>query len=203
MTAVSVGGTEGEDGHVTAWPPNPYQQPPYQQPQKKPRPSAWWFVLGAGLMAAGMAALVLLFALVFREMFTTDASLRADGDAHEVTVETDGDRMLWADTEDDDPQCTVTDTASGEEIPLSSPDGDFQRNRQTGFATFDPGSGSLSITCDGNGEEVEIGPAPSIGGLVGGILAAILIPMLLGGSGFVIVLVTGILWATRPARQKA
>ena len=199
--AVSGDGPAGKDDRMTAWPPNPYQPPP-PPPPKKPRPRGWWFVLGAGLMVVAVAVAVLLFALVFKALFTTDASLRADGQAHEVTVPADGDRMLWADTLDGEPDCRVTDTETGEEIPLSSPSGEFQRNEQTGFARFDPGSGRLSVTCAGNGEQVEIGPSPSIGGLVGGVLAAILIPMLLGTAGFIVVLVTGILWATRPPRPK-
>ncbi|RYP84603.1 hypothetical protein EKO23_15170 [Nocardioides guangzhouensis] len=188
---------------MTAWHPNPYQPPSPPPPKKKPRPSGWWFVLGGGLMVAALAVAVLLFALLFKGLFTTDASLRADGQAHEVTVPTDGDRMLWADTLDGEPDCRVTDTETGDEIPLSSPSGEFQRNEQTGFARLHPGSGRLSVTCAGSGEQVEIGPAPSLGGLVGGVLAAILVPMLLGSAGFVVVLVTGILWATRPARPKA
>jgi hypothetical protein len=193
-----------EDGAVSSYPPNPYQQPPYPQPPpKKPRPSGWWFVLGGGLMVAAVAVAVLLFALVFKEMFTTDASLRADGRPHQVSVPTDGDRMLWADTLEGEPDCVVVDTATREQLTLSSPSGEFQRNDQTGFARFDPGSGDLTILCRGDGERVEVGPAPSVGGLVGGVLAAILIPMLLGSVGFIVVLVTGILWATRPARPQA
>ena len=69
--------------------------------------------------------------------------------------------------------------------------------------TFDPGSGNLDITCAGEpGTEIEIGPAPSLTGLVGGILAAVGIPLLLGGAGFLIVVITGILFATRPPRPR-
>ena len=52
------------------------------------------------------------------------------------------------------------------------------------------------------GSTVDVGPSPSVAGLVGGILAAVLAPLLLGGAGFVVVLVTGVLWSTRPPRQR-
>ena len=184
---------------MTAWPP----PPPPQRPPQKPRPSGWWFVVGGGLMLVGLVVGVTAFVLLFRGLLTTDASVPVDGEGHRVSVPTDGDRLLWADTEAQRPQCTVTDRESGREIPLETPHGDFERNEQTAVRSFDSGSGDLDITCDGDPDtEVEIGPAPSIRSFVGGILAAVLAPLLLGGAGFVIVLVTGVLWSTRPARPK-
>ena len=49
---------------------------------------------------------------------------------------------------------------------------------------------------------MDIGPAPDITIFVGGILVAVLVPLLLGGAGFVIVVVTGVLFSTRPSRPK-
>lgn len=184
---------------MTAWPP----PPPPQRPQQKPRPSVWWFVVGGGLMAIGLAVGVTAFVLLFRGLLTTDASVPADGESHRVSVPTDGDRLLWVDTLAPRPQCVVTDRESGREIPLGATNGDFERNEQTAVRSFDSGSGDLDITCEGEpGTEVEIGPAPSIASFVGGILAAVLAPLLLGGAGFVVLLVTGVLWSTRPARPR-
>ena len=182
---------------MTSWPP----PPPTHQPPQKARPSGWWFVVGGGLMLVGLVIGVTAFVLLFRGIMTTDASLPVDGARHRVHVPTDGDRMLWADTDAQRPACTVVDHASGEEIGLEPTNGDFERNDQTATNRFDPGSGDLDITCEGDtGSAVDIGPSPSIGGLVGGILAAVLAPLLLGGLGFVVVLVTGVLWSSRPPR---
>jgi hypothetical protein len=182
----------GQDGDMTAWPPNPPQPPP----PSKPRPSGWWFVLGGGLMIAAAVVGVVLFVLIFKSLMETDATVAADGEPHRVTVPTDGERMLWGEP---GTSCSVTD--GGEDVLLSSPNGSFTRNEQEGLDTFDPGSGSLEVTCQGGGS-VDIGPAPSVAGLVGGIFAAVLVPMFLGGSGFLVVLVTGILFLTRPPRPR-
>ncbi len=75
---------------------------------------------------------------------------------------------------------------------------------------FDPGSGRLEVTCSpfngprgvAGGDTVLIGPMPRIGSYVVGILVAILVPGLLGLAGFVVLLVTGILWSTRQPRPR-
>ena len=181
---------------MTSWPAPP-------APPQKTRPSGWWFVVGGALMAAGLAIGVTAFVLLFRGIMTTDASLPVDGARHRVSVPTDGDRMLWADAEGQRPECTVVDRGTGEEIGLEPTNGDFERNDQKAINRFDPGSGDLDITCEGDtGSTVDVGPSPSVAGLVGGILAAVLAPLLLGGAGFVVVLVTGVLWSTRPPRQR-
>ena len=181
---------------MTAWPP-----PPPLPAAAEARPSGWWFVVGGGLMLVGLAVGVTAFVLLFRGIMTTDASVPVDGDSHRVSVPTDGDRMIWADTRAQRPQCKVTDRESGQEIPLEPTSGNFERNEQTAVRSFDSGSGDLDVTCEGDpATAVEIGPAPGIPSFVGGILAAVLAPLLLGGAGFVIVLVTGVLWSTRPAR---
>ncbi|MET1059464.1 MAG: hypothetical protein ABWX84_07690 [Nocardioides sp.] len=183
---------------MTAWPP-----PPPQQQQQKPRPSRWWFAVGGGLMLFAAAVGVAAWVLLFRGLMQTDTSVPVDGRSHQVTVPTDGDRMVWADTLAERPQCTVTDRESGQEIPLKATNGTFERNEQTAVRSFAPGSGTLDVTCEGDpSTEVEIGPAPDITAFVGGVLVGVLVPLLLGGTGFVIVLVTGVLWTTRPPRPR-
>ena len=185
---------------MTAWPAPPS---PYRPPPGKPRPSGWWFVVGGGLMLVGLAIGATAFVLIFRGFMTTDASLPVDGARHRVSVPTDGDRMIWAETGAQPPECRVTDRTSGEEIALQPTNGDFDRNDQTAIARFDPGSGDLDVTCEGDDETaVDIGPSPGTAGLVGGILVAVLAPLLLGSLGFVVVVVTGVLWSSRPPRPK-
>jgi len=184
---------------MSAWPPPP---PPQPAPQK-PRPSGWWFVVGGGLVLIGVAVGVTAFVLIFRGLMQTDASVPVDGQSHRVSVPTDGDRMIWADTLAQRPRCRVIDHASGAEIPLEPTNGDFERNDQTAVRSFPPGSGDLDITCTGDPDtEIEIGPGTSITEFVGGVVAAIAAPLLLGGTGFLILLVTGVLWSTRPRRPE-
>jgi hypothetical protein len=154
-------------------------------------------------MLVGLVVGVTLFVMIFRGILETDTSVPVDGESHTVSVPTDGDRMIWAETLGERPQCTVIDRSSGQEVRLEATNGDFERNEQIGVRTFDPGSGDLDITCTGEpGTEIEVGPAPSITGLVGGIVAAVGIPLLVGGSGFLIVVITGILFVSRPPRPR-
>ncbi|KQW53537.1 hypothetical protein ASC77_04490 [Nocardioides sp. Root1257] len=186
--------------------PVPSGYPPGQPPiPQKYRPSAWWFVLGGGLVVAALLAGIGLFVWTLSAFFQTDASLPADGAAHQVGVGTDGDRLLWRDSAVFDPGCVVVDDATGQEIDLrpvtSQMTKDFGEGEWTAAYRFDPGSGSLEVTCTAGGG-VQIGPAPSVAGFVGGIIATIAVPSLLGLFGLATLIVTGIMWASRPARPK-
>jgi hypothetical protein len=207
--------------------PVPPGQPPGQpwgQPLGQPpryRPSWVWFLVGAGLIVVGLAAGAALFIWTLAAFFTTDARLPADGRPHTVTVDTDGDRMLWRDEDVFDPGCRIVDTATGEEIRLrpvtSQLSRDFGGGGNVAAYRFDPGSGELEVTCavqppdtaDDDPDwtmgwgDVEIGPAPSVGGFVGGLIATVAVPSLFGLFGLATLVVTGVLWATRPARPKS
>ncbi len=192
--------------------PVPSGYPPGTPPlPPKKRPSGWWFVVGGVLIAAAVAAAVGLFIWTISGLFQTDATVLVDGQSHAVEVPTDGDRMLWIDQTMTTPRCRVVDAATDRKIPLRPVSGEFQRSNGSagdwlGLWRFDPGSGRLEVTCIGAlsrpTASVEIGPAPRIGTFVGGILATIFIPLFLGLAGLAILIVTGILFATRPARPK-
>lgn len=185
--------------------------PPYdaRSGERRRRPSGWWFVVGGVLVAVAIGTFLALFVWTLSGFLKTDATVEADGRPHEVTVPTDRDRMMWFDETVTYPDCRVVDLRSGEEIRLRSVSGDFRRNNGTagdmvGVHQFDPGSGRLEVTCDGvSGRTfVDIGPAPAVGGFVAGLLATILVPLLLGGSGVVVLIVTGVLFATgRPRKE--
>lgn len=185
--------------------PVPSGYPPGQPPlPKRPRPSGWWFVVGSVLVVGAVAVAVGLFVWTLSGFLDTDARVAADGRPHRVTVDTDGDRMLWF--EDGSAQaCQITDRDTGEQLDLRHVDATYTRSDSDGdwrgFARFDPGSGDLEVTCTPRGS-VLIGAAPRIGSFVAGLLATILVPMVLGMSGLAILIVTGILFATRPARPK-
>lgn len=200
--------------------PVPSGYPPGQPPlPPKYRPSGWWFAVGAGLLVAALAAGIGLFVWTLAAFFSTDATVEADGQPHHVTVATDGDRMLWRDDDVFDPDCTIVDLATGDEVDLrpvtSQFTKDFGEGEWTAAYRFDPGSGRLEVTCGlgdpdtgadwqmGWGQKVQIGPAPSIGGFVGGLIATIAVPSLLGLFGLATLIVTGVLWSTRSARPRA
>jgi hypothetical protein len=208
--------------------PVPSGYPPGHPPlPPKDRPSGWWFVVGAGLIVLALGAGVGLFIWTLSAFFQTDATVPADGQTHQITVDTDGQRMLWRDDDIFDPGCAVVDLGTGNRIELrpvtSQFTKDFGEGEWTAAYRFDPGTGRLAVTCaaapsiddgslddgsldDGSlddGGEVQIGPAPSIGGFVGGLIATIAIPSLLGLFGLAVLIVNGILWSTRPARPRA
>jgi hypothetical protein len=163
-----------------------------------------WFAVGGLLVLAGVVAGIVLFIRVFDSgFFDIEASIPADGQAHLVTVGTDGDRYLW------EPQygsadCTVRDADTGGTITLEPVDGTFTREINAdawqALFRFDPGSGRLSVTCSSDAGPAEIGPALDVGGFVGGIVLAIVVPLLLGGLGLAVLVAVAILWVTRSRR---
>ena len=129
----------------------------------KPRPSAVWFGVGGLLVVAGVVVGVVLFVRIFSAGFlSVAATVPADGLAHEVTVDTDGDRFLW-EPENGRADCVVRDAETGGTVTLEPVDGTFTRSGGSGawqaLARFDPGSGRLSVSCAPEGGPAQIGPA--------------------------------------------
>ena len=160
-----------------------------------------------------MVAVALAFALVIWLVVAflgSDATVRADGQAHQVSVGTDGDRMLWL---DDDTTCSVVDRATGDPITLRPVRGYFERpdsnSDLVGLYKFDPGSGDLEVTCvqaahsrDDDDDLVLIGPVLKFETIGLAVLLVIVIPGILGLAGLIVLIVTGILFATRDPRPK-
>jgi hypothetical protein len=179
-------------------------------PPEKVRPSWWWFVLGGGLLVAAVASGIGLFVWTLSSFLATDVSVPADGAAHTVDVGTDGDRMLWFDERYDEPTCSLADAGTREPVAgLRGPSGEFRRSTGGeswhGAYVFEPGSGRVEVTCtavETAPVEVEIGPAPSLGSFGIGLLLTIVVPLVLGGAGLVVLLVTGILWSSRRTTRR-
>ncbi len=176
--------------------------PPPPAPRRR-RPSGWWFALGGTLLVAALVTFVALFAWTLAGFLDTDATVRADGQPTTVRLEGDDRRMLWLD-DDLDQSCDLVDPATGQPVATRPVSGSFTRadgaEEWTGLLTFAPGSGTVEVTCVGAGS-VLVGPAPAIGSFVGGLLATILVPLFLGGCGLVVLIVTGVLFATGRPRQ--
>lgn len=174
---------------------------------EKVRPSGWWFVLGGGLLVAAVASGVGLFVWTLASLFATDVTVPVDATSHQVSVPTDRDRMLWYDADASGTDCTVTDRSTGDPVALRDVSARFSRSdgdgEKVGTWRFDPGSGSLEITCGPqDGRSVDVGPAPSLSGFGLGLAATIGVPLVLGGLGLVVLLVTGILWSTRATTRR-
>ncbi|RYJ02171.1 MAG: hypothetical protein EON52_20110 [Actinomycetales bacterium] len=188
--------------------PQPPPQPPPQQ--TKYRPSAGWFVGGIALILLAVVAGIGIFVWLLSGFLSSDATLRADGAPHRVSVGTDGDRVLWF--EDIDTQCDITDLESGDPVELRTMGGSLERSDPegdlAGLYRFSPGSGDLEVTCFspfsemGEGGVVLIGPMPQIDNIVLGVLLVIGVPGLLGLAGLVMLIWTGVLWSLRDARPK-
>ncbi|GAB2450202.1 hypothetical protein GCM10027062_34260 [Nocardioides hungaricus] len=165
---------------------------------------------GIALIVVAVVVAVGIFVWLLAGFLDTDATVRADGEPRQVSVGTDGDRMLWLD--DQTTSCRIVDGETGAKIPVRTVTGSFERSDSNGdlvgLYRFSPGSGSLEVTCTsslagiGPAPVVLIGPMPQIGNFVVGILLAILIPGLLGLAGLVMLIVTGILWSVRDPRPK-
>ena len=184
-------------------PPGP---PPYAvaPPLRRTRPNGWWFVVGGALVVVGVVAGVVLFLSTLSGFLATDARFEAGG-TQEIEVPTDGERMLWVEP-GSSKRCRVVDLDTGRPVATHPVGGDLRRSDPSGewvgTLRFDPGSGRLSVTCPHAVGEVLVGPAPSVGGFVGGLLLTVLVPLVLGGAGLVVLVLTGVLWATRPPRVR-
>jgi hypothetical protein len=169
------------------------------------RPSAWWFLVAGLMMLAGVAIGVLLIVQAVRAFVDTDATIQPDGETHSIVVDTAQDRMVWIDAFDQ-PVCTIVDAETGDEVQQEGlSNAEYTKSsgsrEWTGDTTFDPGSGRLEVTCEESGGPIQIGPAVEFGAFFGGLAAGILIPLVLGGGGFVLLILIGVLFATGRPRN--
>jgi hypothetical protein len=190
-------------------PPPPYGggwTPPPPKARRR-RPSAWWFALGGAFIAASIASVavgLVFFLSSVTGFLQVDATVANDGRPHDVSVPTDGRRMLWADGGVAD--CEIVDTETGSAVTTSTVTGSFERSDSSGdwigVARFDPGSGHLEVTCTAAGGRVQIGPAPKIAHFVLGLVVLVFVPVILGLIGLVALIITGVLWATGRPRHE-
>jgi len=140
-----------------------------------------------------------------------DTVVALDGQPHHVTLSRGERGYLWRGLGvDADPSCAVTDDMTGRPVRISTSRSATKSDRDDSFeafGTFDAGSGNLTVTCaPPNGgssfDSITVGPDPHIGRSVAVIMATIFVPGLLGLAGVVALIVTAVLWFTRPPRQK-
>ena len=157
-------------------------------------------------MLVVLAAVVFVGMLVWnvQDLAHLDARVPADGEAHTVTVATDGDRMLLADRATTRRPCKVTDPG-GREVQQHDLLGDLTVTRDgrewSGLTRFAPGDGRIVVTCPATrgspAGEVLIARAVSPGSIVLRLVGVVLLPMILGGLGLLWACVLGVLIPTR------
>ncbi len=176
--------------------------PPYGAPPKKPRPRAVWFVVGGVLLA--LAPIIFVGALfsVLRPLTQEDAVFGVDETPVQVDLPAHEERAVFFEDLSGG-QCNAVD-GTGAAIDFRSVTGDFTYNEWTAAARFDTGDGDVTFTCQGatGSEQVRIAQLPSTGTFVAGLLVGVLAPIILGLVGLLILVITGVLWATRPPRNQ-
>jgi hypothetical protein len=185
------------DGVSTSYPgSSPYAvQPPL--PVKR-RPRAWWFALGIVLMLASAVVFGLSVARFVHSVAHTDAEFQSIG-RHHVSVPAHVRRGLFRSETDPRPLCRAED-GTGARIRFEHVQDHFTLNGWIAVDTFDTGDGQLTFTC-GQGptlvSDVRIGEVPTGGDFARLGLVGIVLPLVLGLVGFLVLLITTILWFTR------
>ena len=177
--------------------PPPYAAPP---PQKY-RPRARWFVVGGVLVVLAIGLLVASVFAVLRPLAHEDAAFAAD-QPQTVQLPAHTDRALFTDA--DTMACTATD-GSGADLAMSHVDGDFSYNQWNAVYRFDTGDGEVTVDCSGSdpGSHVRVGQVPSTGMFVGVLAVGVIGSLLLGLACLVVLIVTTVLFVSRPARPRA
>lgn len=177
---------------------------PVTHPPAHPRyrPRVRWFVIGGVLLLLAPVVFAGTLFTVLGPLFREDGVVPADGEAHVVEV-AGGERRALFTSGGATVDCSVVD-GSGADLALSGVGGEFTVNEWQAVATFPTGDGTLTLTCDGAGPvgDVRVGELPSTAVLVGGLAVGILVPLVLGTLGLVVLVVTGVRWATRPPRPR-
>jgi hypothetical protein len=178
--------------------PHSEYRPPNAPPVtvSKPRPSAAWFAVGGAMMVVATIVFVIAVVGLVRSIAHTDAEFASTG-THQVTLPASTQRAVFVVRGQPTAACTAVD-GSGASVDFRRPSEEFTYNDWVAVRVFDTGDGQLTFTC-GPGRVGEIRIARDLGG---GDIArlgffGILFPFALGGAGFVVVVITTILWFTR------
>jgi hypothetical protein len=199
---------EVPEGQPSAQPPPgwPYGDPPPpgvppsgatgDEAPRKPKPSRWWYVVGVGLIVAGVVAMVVFILLAVYQgatAFKDGTEVTVPGQAR-VDLPADAERMLYA-RPGADPACTLTD-ADGTDLPLDPTSGSvsisINGDEWVGVGTFPTGSGHVDLTCSGDSGTVRIGKVFGGASFVVTILLAVFTPIVLGFAGAIVLSVTGV-----------
>jgi len=174
-------------------PHSAYPGTPSSQPTgPKPRPSAAWFAVGGALLLVAAIFFGVSVGRLVHRLGHADAEFSGPG-VHRVTLTPQVERAVFVQGRY---RCQAVD-GTGATVRFVRPDGSATYGSWHWLATFQTGDGNLTFRCHGAHGSTRITALPSIGMIFSTLLLGILIPLLLGGLGFVVLLVTAILWITR------
>jgi hypothetical protein len=173
--------------------PSPY---PAMVPPAKKRPSLAWFAVGTVLVVIAAVLFGLAVARFVRDIAHADAVFHASG-THQVTLPANAERGLFVREGRPLPRCQVSD-GSGSPLQFRRPGEQFTYGDWIAVREFTTGDGNLTFTCPGGGRgQIRIAEVPSGSDFARLGLLGVLLPLGLGGAGFVVLLVTAILWFSR------
>jgi hypothetical protein len=176
--------------------PHSEYRSPYPPPAAaKDRPSAAWFAVGGVLLVVAAIVFGIGIARFVRTIAHTDAQFSGGG-VHQVSVPAHTQRAVFVVGDQVAPRCVARD-GSGTPVQFRRPNDRFTYQDWIAVRVFDTGDGHLIFTCAGRGGDVRIAQVPSGGDLASLGFLGILFPLALGGVGFLILLVTTILWISR------
>jgi hypothetical protein len=180
-------------------PPSAYPSPYQPQPAAKRRPSWVWFLVGGIFMFAGAVLAVVTLAQFGIDVDRDDALFKAKG-THVVNVPEHTRRGIFLVPTEPIPHCTVTH-ADGTSIDLEPPASRFDTDEWEAELVFDTGDGTLRFRCRGAADSmIRIGVVPERDDYVRVGILGVAVPFALGGIGFLVVLINGILWYIRRPR---
>ena len=177
-------------------PHSTYTSPYQPQAVVKKRPSWVWFGVGGLLMLVAAVIAGVTFIRLGLDISRTDAVFPASG-VHAVSVPAGTERGLFVEEGRRLPRCSVSDT-SGNPLQFRRPDSRFTYNQWVAVRIFDTGNGSLQFDCgQGQPGQLRIARVPTEGDFARAGILGFFVPLVVGGIGFVVVLVTAILFFTR------
>ena len=98
--------------------------------------------------------------------------------------------------------CSAVD-GTGEAVEFRPIDPEFTWNQWTALARFDTGDGQVKFTCTGPaGSHLQLAPLPSPDRFVAGTLVGVWGPLLLGGIGLLMLIITGVRYARGAPRDQ-
>jgi len=173
--------------------PSPY---PATAPLAKKPPSPAWFAVGTVLVVIATVLFGLAVARFLRDIAHSDAVFQASG-THLVTLPANDERGLFVREGRPLPRCQVSD-GSGSPLQFHRPSERFTYGDWIAVREFTTGDGNVTFTCPPSGlGQIRIAEIPSGGDFARLGLLGVLLPLGLGGVGFVVLLVTAILWFSR------
>ena len=188
-------------------PPQPYS--PYAASAPKRRPRALWFALGAVMMLLGLVIGMVVIMTALRAATVEDGVITANGQAAAIASPANRSRMLFVQSGHTPPDCDLVD-GSGEAllkrtivetITITTGGQEWRAFTQIDSS----GDGAITITCrpvTNDVAQVRVGQPVDTASLGGAVLAGAGAILALGGAGFVILLITAILWITRRPRTQ-